>query len=379
MKKIKIILLMIFWSFLTWLLWFWAVLALSFTKIDSEFSLSENIFLDSFTLSENKIIVRTNQKAESFKIFWDCNIFWEKSSSDWYTHIFDIKLLDKECSLDKIDIYLKNDFSTIKKTFNVIKPFDLYNKFFDYSNKDLENILENTKKYIKDTDLNQILDSEQKVKTYRKIEEVKYFQKIFEDILQNRKQKYKIPVVWASLPKKESKLPNTLRPYRDSYTDWIHQWWDFDAKKLTKVISLDNAIVIRVVDGFKVSNFTKIKRSKNLTYMEKLENLDILRWNQVWIKTSKWEVAFYSHLDSINKDIKVWKILRKWDEIWKVGATWVPDDSYTDFHLHIEIYKNPYNLEKAWKYTFSEIMAWPWIFKWKKTSYISENQSKIFE
>lgn len=379
MKKLKTILLTIFTMSLIWLFWFWVALALPFTKVDSSFSLSENIFVDSLNLSENKIIIKSGQKAENFKISWECWIFWENIASDWYTHIFNVRLLEKDCPQEKIKITLTSTFSTIEKDFNLIKPFDLYNKFLDYSDKDLQDILQKTKKYIEETDYNQISDSEKKVKTYRNLEEAKYFIKIFEEILKNRKNKYAIPVVWVSLPKRETKLPNSFRPYRQWYTQWIHQGWDFDAKKLTKVVSLDDAIVIRVVDSFKTSDFAKLKRNKNLTYNDKLLNLDILRWNQVWIKTSKWEVAFYSHLDSINKNIKVWKILKKWEEIGKVWATWVPEEGYSDFHLHIEIYKNPYNLEKAWKYSYLEIMSWPWLFKGQKFNYILENQTKIFD
>jgi len=52
------------------------------------------------------------------------------------------------------------------------------------------------------------------------------------------------------------------------------------------VIAIDDGIILRVVDGFLFEDLQKIKR-ENLSHLDKLVNLDILRGNQVWLKTNK--------------------------------------------------------------------------------------------
>lgn len=58
-----------------------------------------------------------------------------------------------------------------------------------------------------------------------------------------------------------------------------------------------------MVRGFEWSDFSNIVYGDNLSEEQELKNLDILRGNQVWIKTMKGDVAFYSHLSSIPENI----------------------------------------------------------------------------
>jgi hypothetical protein len=194
-----------------------------------------------------------------------------------------------------------------------------------------------------------------------------------------RNSKYLIPISWNNLPQKFSKIPNSPRPYRSSYTDWIHHWWDFDTDFRHDVRAIDSWVIVRIVSNFKFDNLQKIKHWKNLTYYEKLKNLDILRWNQVWLKTSRWDVAFYSHLDYIEPSLKVWSFVNKWEIIWKVWITWVPDKSYKDYHMHLPIHKNPHYKAKVWKYSIDNYMKWDWYYKWKSFDYILQHQEELFQ
>lgn len=378
MSKFKIIFI-IFLLIFSLFVWFLTSLFFHFSKIDYYFSISENIFPDFEKLNKNKIILQTKQNPKNFKISWDCGVFWKLSQSDWYTHIFDIQILQKDCNLEKVNVFLKNNFLELKKTFNLVKNYNLYEKYLDFSDKDLQNFLEISKKSISSIDLSIIENSELKVKKFREKQELEYIKNFIENILEKRKEKYIIPVEWGSLPTREVKLPNSLRPYRADYTDWVHQWWDFDAKKYTPVLALDNWIIIRIVSWYKFEDTQKVDKSENLTYEQKTLNLDILRGNQVWLKTMKWDVAFYSHLSEIWENLKVWEIVKKWQILWKVGASWVPEIWYSDFHLHLQLHKNPYIFEKSWKYSFLEIMLWDWYFKGKNLNYILENQKNIFQ
>ena len=104
-----------------------------------------------------------------------------------------------------------------------------------------------------------------------------------------------------------------------------------------------------------------------------------MRGNQVWIKTMKWDVAFYSHLEEIFPEIKEWMILKRWQPVWTVWATWVPEEGYSDFHLHLSLQSNPLDTARAWTYTYLDIMWWPWSFKGQSASYTLEHYHDIFE
>lgn len=379
MSKLKIFLIIFFTIIIMWLLWFWVSLALFMVKIDWSFVISENIFSEDKILSTNKLIVKSNQKAKNFSISWDCDAFWELIKTDGYTHIFDIKILKKNCEKEKINIFLKSDFNELKYVFNYIKKFDLYNKYLDFSNSDLERLLISVRNSISKIDLNIIKNSEKKIKSYRNLQELKYFQEIFVNILEKRKQKYKSPLNTEVNFTRETKVPNSLRPYRNDYTDWIHHGWDFDAKKWAEIFAIDDWIIIKVVSDFKVSEFLKIVRNWEISDIDKVKNLDILRWNQVWLKTMKWDVIFYAHLDEVYSDIKVGKFVKKWEKFWKVWATWVPEEWYDDFHLHMAIQKNPLKTEKAWTYKELDYMLWDWSFKGQTSKYVLEHYKDIFE
>ena len=150
------------------------------------------------------------------------------------------------------------------------------------------------------------------------------------------------------------------------------------APQWTQVSAIDKWIIIRVVDGFNYRDIADIKKWASLSHSEKLRNLDILRGNQVWLKTTKWDVIFYSHLNKIFNNIKEGKIISVDTPIGTIGKTGVPDKNYSNYHLHFPIQKNPYNSKKAGKYSLEDYMSWDWYLKWLTQEEVLKWQNLIF-
>jgi hypothetical protein len=181
------------------------------------------------------------------------------------------------------------------------------------------------------------------------------------------------------LPTLATKVPNSWRWYRANYTDGIHHWWDIDWKLWEQILAIDDWIIVRVVNDFKFDDLDKIKYWDNLTDYDKIKNLDILRGNQVWLKTMKWDVVFYSHLNEIFTNIEVWEVVKKWQPIWTIWITGVPDKNYKDFHIHFPIQVNPHEKKMVWKYDIDDYLKWDWLFKDKSINEILKEQYSIFE
>lgn len=349
------------------------------------FKSSENIYLDSLKLNNTSVLFKSWDDLSNYKIKSECNIFSKIKYKNWDYYMFDVKFFDNKCN-NKNFILVNNKNEIITQfNLNFITEVEIYSKMLDLSDIRLTQFLNVLNKkineYNKYSVYNQKIENNYYVflEKNRILDETIYKRDLINNILEKRKNKYIIAVEWKEISTKLNKLPNTWRPYRASYTDWIHHWWDIDANIWDKALALDDAIVIRVINNFKYTDLSKINYSKNLTYEDKLWNLDILRWNQVWLKTMKWDVAFYSHLNEVYSNIKEWTIVKKWQLIGTVWITWVPDKDYADPHLHMPIHKNPYDNSKAWTYTILDYMKWDWYFKWKSSSYILENQLNVFE
>jgi murein DD-endopeptidase MepM/ murein hydrolase activator NlpD len=211
------------------------------------------------------------------------------------------------------------------------------------------------------------------------LNEVKYMKEKISFILEARQQKYAIPVEWKELSHNHSKIPNSGRPYRAEYTDGIHHGWDIDADFWEQVVALDDGIIVRVVSEFEFHDLWALKKWEGLTQDDKVKNLDILRGKQVWLKTMKWDVVFYSHLDDIFTNIKEWVVVTKWQPLGTVGITWVPDKEYNDYHLHFPIHENPFHEDKIGRYTYDDYMKWRWKFQWQSADFIIEHQYDVFE
>lgn len=376
-----------FWTIFILLvsLLFWYTLVFAWNSLKIEFKSSNNIFLDSIDLNKTQVVLNSKSSEKDIAIIWDCWLTHRLITKKDYLYWYELRFLDKNCSKSKINVEFKVWDNSIKTTFNSNTNYSLYSDFLDYSDNFLKSNINNISKWIASLNsykqYNPVVHKnlyDYKSKN-RRLEELNYMYKFLSNILDKRSNKYIIPLKNWKISTISSKLPNAWRPYRESYTDWIHEWWDFDGNLWDTVYSIDDWIIVRVVDGFYFSDLDKIEKSNNLTSLDKKQNLDILRWKQVWVKTMKWDLAFYSHLDSVFWDISVGDTVMKWQPLGTIWITGVPDKNYNDYHLHIEVRKNPYTLNKAWNYNYDDYMSWDWYFKWKSEEYILENQNNIFE
>lgn len=362
--------------------WFYKNYEIDFFQVSSK-----NIYLDSEKLNNTIVVFKSKNDISNYKLYSICPLKSEFLYSKNWFNFFSLKILDKNCYNE--NFYLSDEkWNILTNTYfklNLIKDFDLYNRFTD-CNDDLLSKL--NKKFLSEKNKFQLFASINNsnlnfdfIKKSRYYNEVEYNNEKIEEIIIKRQNKYLVPILWYKLPdgKNISKLPNSFRPYRASYTNAIHEWWDIDAPFGTKVISIDDGIIVKIVSDFKFWDLSKLKKDWNLTLKDKIKNLDILRWNQVWVKTMKWDVIFYSHLDKISENLKVGDVVKKWQILWTVWFSWVPDKNYTDYHLHFELRKNPYLIKNIWNNSEFDYMTWDWYFKWSTTKYILENQYKIFQ
>lgn len=384
-------------SISTWLIWiitfsllFWYTLVFAWTwifdnTINISFKLSENIYLDSLELKNTKILFKSKENLENYKITSDCKIFSKFTQNKGDFYMFELKFYDNNCKDDRFT--LVDNESKIKASFklNLVTEYNLLSKLVDLKTTRLTQLkaildkkvllystYDKYNKIVEENYYNYLLKN-------RELKEAIYNLGIINNIIQKRNEKYIVPVLWHDMPTNSVKIPNSWRWYRSDYTDWIHHGWDIDWKLWEQVIALDDWIIVRTVDQFDFSELNNIKRWNNLTFDEKVRNLDILRWNQVWLKTLSWDLVMYSHLNEIFSNVKVWEIVKKWQPLWTIWITWVPDKNYTDYHLHFVVHKNPFISEKVGLYDFDDYMKWDWAFKGKSSSYIVENQGKYFE
>lgn len=370
----------------TFLFFWYAIVYSSYYKSNSvEFFdvASKNIYLNDERLNSSIVVFTAENDISDYSIHSNCDVTSEffKNMKNYY--FFSITFNDENCSnwnlyLEKWDkIFLNTNF-----TLNILRDFDLINIYTDYSTIYLKKLRKyfSTKeeKYKIFSSLNWEFNYDLSKKN-RYYEEILYKDEVVKNIINSRNWKYKLPVPWYELSTLKTKLPNSPRPYRAWYTDWIHEWWDIDAPFWTEVVSMYDWIVVKVINNFKFNDLNKIKKWDNLSDQEKADNLDILRWNQVWLKTMKWDVVFYWHLNKVYDNIKVWDIVKKWTPFWTVWKTWVPDKDYSDYHLHFEVRRNPYNVKNAWKYSLKDYLNWDWYFKWQTIEFIKGNQYNIFE
>lgn len=383
-------------SILTWVIWiivfsivFGYSLVFAWTwlfdnSLSISFKSSENIYLDSITLNKTKILFKSGHDLSEYKIKSECNIFSKLTSAKWWYYMFDLKFFDNKCEKENFVLVDSNDEVKLNFKLNLLSEYDIYTKLLDLDSDKLARLKQILNKKIQSYKQFQKYDSTIEKNYYifleknRILSETIYNRDLIDKILEKRSEKYIVPVAWRKMPTNQSKIPNTGRPYRQEYTDWIHHWWDIDADFWEQVIALDDWIIVRTVTNFEFSDLDKIKKWKALSNEDLTRNLDILRWNQVWLKTMSGDVVFYSHLNEIFSNIKIWEVVKKWQPLWTVWKTWVPDENYTDYHLHFEVQKNPFNLQKNQEYDLDDYMKWDWLLKWKNTEFILENQFKYF-
>ena len=354
-------------------------------NIEVYFNLSDNIYTDSLSLNESRIVFKSSGDLENYSISSKCSIFSKFLGQDKDLYLYEVKFLDSKCYSKRISLLDENNEEILSHKFKVLSAYDIYSQILDYDDATLEKLLWQLEKqiskfskyysYKKDSGIayNSFL------KKNRKLEELIYNRNIIYDVLEKRKQKYLVPIEGYQIDIAHNRIPNAGRPYRSAYTDGIHHGWDVGSKFGEETIAIDDGIIVRVVDDFDDSDFNRIEYWDNLTYEQKLKNLDVLRGNQVWLKTSKWDVVFYSHLEDVYAGIYEGAVVKAGDPIGTTGISGVPGTGYKDYHLHFAVQKNPYNFKRAGKYDIEEYMKWDWYFKGKSRSEVIEWTKSIFK
>lgn len=350
-------------------------------KIDSAFVLSHNIFTDSAYLNNTTFVLKSGSDLSKQKITANCNFYSKMPEKKDNYYMYNIKFLDNSCKWKIFQVSTIDEQEKYLFSLNFLTEFDILEKVLDRPSSDIEKMkktLENKIDNLK-TSLGKENSYYEKVKKQRMLQELNNSYFLMSRVLDKRKEKYIVPVAGKKLPTTPHKVPNTGRPYRSEYTDWVHHWWDIDGYYWEQVLSLDDGIIIRVVDEFDKQDFDKLVYGNNLTEEQELWNLDVLRGNQVWLKTMKWDVVFYSHLSNIFDNITPWSVVTKWQPIWEIGTSGVPGEGYNDYHLHFPVHKNPYNKPMGYKYSFEEYMKLDWYFKGESIDYVLSHQWEVFE
>lgn len=344
-----------------------------------EYNSGKNIYIDDVSLNKIKLLFRSGIDLTETNITSTCDTYTKFISKKGDYYLLELKYFS-QCSDEKITLFNTKGNQIYTGEVQIFWEADLWNRFIDYSTNDLQKIQTFvTSKLFKLQNTRNTWDVLKNDKQKRTLKELQFLQTFLQNIQKKRSEKYIVPVSGYSISTQASRIPNAKRPYRESYTDGIHHGWDVGSTLWEGVRALDDGIVLRVVSGFQASDLWKINHSESLTENQKIQNLDILRWNQIWIKTLKWDVVFYSHLNDVYSHIKEWMVVRKWELIGTIGRTGIPGKDYTDYHLHFTIHKNPYTIDKVGKYDNDDYMRWDWYFKGQSQSEILQYQNEIFE
>lgn len=349
-------------------------------------ALSKNIYKDVPELSQTIVVYQSNGDISNYEVHSSCNSSSRFLGSEQNLFFFEFSYTDQLCENANIVLSYEGKRAPSSLTsLNIRSDFQEYNIFLDYSTEDLEKFLASLEKEIQKNALYKNYNGMNFIKNFkfakgqRVFLEASHRKNMIQSIISGREKKYSVPAEGYKISELFTKIPNSWRPYREWYTLWIHQWWDIDAPMGTPVQALDDGIIVRVVRNFQDSDFSRIQYGSGLSLEQKQKNLDILRGNQVWLKTLKWEVVFYSHLSSVPQNISEKVFVKRGDILWAVGITGVPEIGYEDYHLHFEIMENPYVKETAGTYDIGDYMQWKWKTQGMDHAQTVAAQKNIFE
>ena len=344
------------------------------------------VYLDDERLRSLIVVFSSESNLANYDIHSSCNTTSQHKFSYRNLHFFYLTYLEDTC--DNPTIALKNNNAIISRSLgslNFSTKSQELSVLLDYSDARLSSLDAELarrlrpvgifRNYRQDLVLETLPDH---FKKYQALE-LQYKRSLIFYIQNGRTQKYISPVPWFHITRQANKIPNAGRPYRAGYTDGIHHGWDIDAPLGTPVVALDDGIIIRITDGFTSEDFKRIVYGNTLSYETQLENLDILRGNQVWHKTLKWELIFYSHLQDVSDELEDGMFIEQWTYIGTVGITWVPVDDYDDYHLHFDVKIPPFTVWKEWTYTLMDYMKWPWSGKWQSQEQVFWLIDSMFE
>ena len=369
--------------------WWYGFVSSWFLTFDSDVKLvsktSANVFLDSEKLNNTVLVFKSNEDLKGHTIHSSCNTETEFIDSYQTLYFFKVSYLDSTCDNPNLTLKTGDDIlvNTLFKV-NLVNKSTLFNFLVDYPDAQLQDVQALYAKNIRTNTIYGNYDGDNIGKYYkylkgqRKLYEAEYKKELVDSILEWRKIKYISPVPGYSISNTPGDLPNASRWYRAAYTDGIHHGWDIHTPAWAETVALDDGVILRIVKGFQYADLNQIKKWSNLTEADKLRNLDILRGSQVWLKTRKWDVIFYSHLEDVSDDISEGDMVTTGTYLWSVWVTWVPEVWYDHYHLHFAIQKNPYDLNKVGSYTFDDYMRWDWSFRGETADYIIANKHKVF-
>jgi murein DD-endopeptidase MepM/ murein hydrolase activator NlpD len=350
-------------------------------------AVSKDVYLDGEGLNTTILVYKSNVDLTNAIITSLCNISSQYVADSKWLYFFSVDYSQaSDCNNWNVVLSLwEDDYANTIHQLNLVKDIDLYSIYLDYSSeklKEYQKMLDSDmQKYAiyKNFDAKNIIKYYQFLVGQRKYNNASYRNTLINSILVAREEKYASPVPGYGLSTIPNRVPNAWRPYRDSYTDGIHHGWDIYTKFWDEVAALDDGIIVRVVEDFDDSDFSRIVYWDDLSLEQELKNLDILRGKQVWLKTMKWEVVFYSHLNFVEWDVKEWEMVKRGKILWTVGISGVPEKWYDDYHLHFSVMENPYNYLEAGTYDFGDYMAWDWLTRHETYDEVIKQQKTIFE
>ena len=355
---------------------------------------SSQVYLNDQDLSKTVVVYKSNTDISDYSVYSSCYAM-KSSFLEQYKNLYFFELDFSNASTCKngnivLEHYGVKQVQTMSEL-EFVRELDMLWYLLDFSDIDLElyrgGLEIDMKKYSIYANYNDTLRTDDDIEGYyrntigqRKYQEAVYEKGIVSGILTARKQKYLVPVAGKQMPHAHTRLPNASRWYRASYTDGIHHGWDIYGLHGEELIALDDGIIVRVEDNFEDSDLSKIQYGSGLSEFTELKNLDLLRGKQVWLKTMKGEVVFYSHLASIPSEIEEWMKVSRGDVVWYMWLTGVPGGTaYSDYHLHFSIMENPYRIEDAGGYIFDDYMKWNWKFHDFEIWAIWVAQDTVFE
>ena len=323
-------------------------------------------------IKEQGLGKRSTKKVYTFTL-WNKDDLTNKNfkinSTD--TDILDYKLNKKHWN--------KSSQYNIKFKLNIINVWNLYAEYSNLDNNVLNNVkLDLIKKLEFLNNLNIGDNKVLKILNAQEIENNTSLLNLINNIIETRKEKYLTPVVWVLPSEAWYAVPNANRGYRSDITDWIHHGWDAYADIWHQIVSITDWVIIRIRDDFEWEDLDLINKEIK-TDLEWDYNLDVFRWNQLWLKLADWNIVFYSHFSEFENNIYEWKLVKKWDILWKVWITWVPEKNYSNSHLHFAVMQNNLkdNLE-LFRYDFNDILWWDWLYRWLEKDKLIIKQRELF-
>ncbi len=353
-------------------------------------NLNKNVLPGDSDLWSTMFIIRAPKVITNLSLSSSCEhtekLIYKNTDLEAYNlYVLKISLYSSDCTNNTV--FIKNEWEDVwLYHLNIISRSEELEKTLDSSSENLTAeiksltifLQDTTEKIIQKKDTSTLSAKISQIELWYNKKWIEHQKNIRETILQKRNNLTFIsPIQGKILPTRNTKMPNSPRPFRADVTDGIHHGWDVDAPIGTPIRAVGDGIIIRVVNNFVWKDFDTITRKKYLTDYEKAKNLDILRWNQVWLKTMDGNVVFLAHLSEVTPWLQVGQQVNKWDNLGKVWISGVPDKWYTDSHVHFEVVLNPHTTQDI-PAPIETMIMWTYLGKWLSKSQVFALQDSLF-